>query len=93
MRGMRLLLRVPASSVYEEEDPLLASPQLVRDGSYVYRIYGVYANWSTRNETLEQDFLIGLVTQRRIFASAKSERDCPRLLGIMLLQNMDGCTN
>lgn len=24
MRGMRLLLRVPASSVYEEEDPLLA---------------------------------------------------------------------
>jgi len=51
-RGMRLLLRVPASSVYEEEDPLLAPP-LVRGGSYVRMIYGVFANWSTRNETLE----------------------------------------
>lgn len=55
-----------------------------RSGSYVCMIYGVFANWSTRNETL--DFLVGLVTQlRRIFASAKSERD--RLPGIMLLQN------
>lgn len=74
MHGMRLLLRVPASSVYEEEDPLLAPP-FARSGSYVCMMYGVFANWSTRNETLEQDFLVGLVTQRRIFASAKSERD------------------
>lgn len=80
MHGMRLLLRVPASSVYEEEDPLLAPP-FIRSGSYVCMMYGVFANWSTRNETLEQDFLVGLVTQRRIFASAKSERD--RLPGIM----------
>lgn len=74
-------------SVYEEEDPLLAPPRRSRRILRAHDARGLYIRKTGAREMKRSSrtFSPALVTQRRIFASAKSERD--RLPGIMFLQN------
>lgn len=47
-------------------------------------IYGVFANWSTRNETFEQDFLVGLSLLNGEFSHLQNQ-SATVCHGIMLL--------